>query len=175
MHFVNLYDRQLPGENRNKLEHGLWQSSWYVIHLKVALQQSRSLTWQAVFRVYTKASTVSQEGFFHPYVDTQGPLRARTIGTSPADIATIRFAFHSDTPCGLIIPACHIGMLVSSLQPLHHCLWAFHICCETVLDVGTCQDCFKPLCFISIYGACKQAMRVWPDVRGCRLEAIPGF
>lgn len=31
MHFVNLYDRQLPGENRNELEHGLWQSSWYVI------------------------------------------------------------------------------------------------------------------------------------------------
>ncbi len=29
MHFVNLYDRELPGHNRNKLEHGLWQSSWY--------------------------------------------------------------------------------------------------------------------------------------------------
>ncbi len=27
--FVNLYDRELPGHNRNKLEHGLWQSSWY--------------------------------------------------------------------------------------------------------------------------------------------------
>ncbi|KAL3150089.1 hypothetical protein ABBQ38_013430 [Trebouxia sp. C0009 RCD-2024] len=43
-------------------------------------------------RVYTKASTVSQEGFFHPYVDTEGPLRARTIGTCPADLTTCRFS-----------------------------------------------------------------------------------
>lgn len=41
-------------------------------------------------RVYTKASTVSQEGFFHPYVDTKGSLRARTIGTCPADLTTCR-------------------------------------------------------------------------------------
>ncbi|DBA85482.1 TPA: hypothetical protein ACH3X2_000428 [Trebouxia sp. C0005] len=59
-------DRELPGCNRNKLEHGLWQLSW----------------------VYTKQSTVCQEGFFHPYVNTEGPLRARTIGTSPADLTT---------------------------------------------------------------------------------------
>ncbi|DBA95715.1 TPA: hypothetical protein ACH3X3_013551 [Trebouxia sp. C0006] len=68
--FVNLYDRELPGHNRNKLEHGLWQSSW----------------------VYTKQSTVCQEGFFHPYVNTEGPLRARTIGTSPVNLTTCRFS-----------------------------------------------------------------------------------
>lgn len=33
MHYVNLYDRQLPGDNRNKLEHGLWQTTWYTLLL----------------------------------------------------------------------------------------------------------------------------------------------
>lgn len=40
--------------------------------------------------VYTKQSTLCQKGFFHPYVKTEGPLRARTIGTSSADLATCR-------------------------------------------------------------------------------------
>lgn len=28
VHYVNLYDRQLPGDHRTQLEHGLWQTSW---------------------------------------------------------------------------------------------------------------------------------------------------
>ena len=39
IHFVNLYDRQLPGENRSQLEHGLWQSTWYVTRAEVRCQQ----------------------------------------------------------------------------------------------------------------------------------------
>ena len=44
MHFVNLYDRQLPGENRNHLKHGLWQSSWYVTFSEICCQHLRLLT-----------------------------------------------------------------------------------------------------------------------------------
>ena len=41
MHFVNLYDRQLPGGNRNQMEHGLWQSSWYVTLSEICCQRFR--------------------------------------------------------------------------------------------------------------------------------------
>lgn len=43
-------------------------------------------------RTYTKESTVSQEGFYHPYIETEGHLRARTIGATPADLTTCRFS-----------------------------------------------------------------------------------
>lgn len=101
-----------------------------------------------------------QEGFLHPYVETEGPLRARTIGTTAADLTTCRFSL----PYAHVMPEdrksagsmwncemsmldvdgrgwmlgpmydMHTGQLLVSVQHIHHVYgWAAYR--------GTANDC----------------------------------
>lgn len=92
---------------------------------------------------------MSQEGFFHPYVDTQGPLRARTIGTCPADLTTCRF----DSCVHPLICAFCNRLLYSDTQIYNigisiavHCPLVSRVVHDTML-ANVCTHCTTVACF----------------------------